>query len=255
MIPTPSPPAGSLPRPSAADGINTALGQAFVDAIVAGDFDRLETLLAPGVRFRALIPDGSREASTAADARAAIEDWFGGTEARELVGSTVDVVGDRLALGYRLELTEARERRVVEQHVAAAVDGGQFRDLAIVCSGFRPLAANRDREVGTVGERVSPGDEDEHESPAFTPAALLDATGLSCATLTPTVRSAVLELDVGAVLEIVTDDPEAEEGLRSWTRLTGNELVVTEVGLGPARRFGIRRSPPRAAGATEKGIN
>ncbi len=98
-------------------------------------------------------------------------------------------------------------------------------------------------------------DEDHPESPAFTPAAHLDATGLSCATLTPTVRSAVLELDFGAVLEIVTDDPEAEEGLRSWTRLTGNELVAAEVGPGSARRFGIRRSPRRAATVTTEGTN
>ena len=90
-------------------------------------------------------------------------------------------------------------------------------------------------------------DEDRPESPSFTPAARLDATGLSCATLTPTIRSAVLELDFGAVLEIITDDPEAEEGLRSWTRLTGNELVAAEAGPGSARRFGIRRSPRRAA--------
>lgn len=95
-------------------------------------------------------------------------------------------------------------------------------------------------------------DEDQPAAPSFTPAAHLDATGLSCATLTPTIRSAILELDVGAVLEIVTDDPEAEEGLRSWTRLTGNELVAAEAGPGSARRFGIRRSlrPPAATTKT-----
>ena len=42
--------------------------------------------------------------------------------------------------------------------------------------------------------------------------------------LTPTISATVRGLAVGAVLEIVTDDPEAEEGLRSWARLTGNEL-------------------------------
>jgi TusA-related sulfurtransferase len=107
-----------------------------------------------------------------------------------------------------------------------------------------------------LGQDISPGDDDHPESPAFTPAAHLDATGLSCATLTPTIRAAVLELDFGAVLEVVTDDPEAEEGLRSWTRLTGNELVAAEAGPGSARRFGIRRSPRRAAATTTgKGTN
>jgi TusA-related sulfurtransferase len=232
-----------------------SLGRAFVQAIVASDFDRLESLLAPDVRFRALIPRECQEASTAAGARAFIEDWFGESDQRKLLGSTVDLVGDRLALGYRVELVEAGERRIVEQHVAAAVEGRQLRDLAIVCSGFRPLTTAPDRPLaadpaGTLDADASPGNDQHAESPAYTPAARLDAMGLSCATLTPTVRSAVLGLDVGAVLEIITDDPEAEEGLRSWTRLTGNELVAAEAGPGSARRFGIRRSPRRAAEAT-----
>lgn len=255
MIPTASPPADPLPPPSAVDRLNMSLGRAFVDAIVAADFDRLEALLAPNVRFRALIPRKYQQASTAAGARALVEDWFSGTEHRELLGSTADLVGDRLALGYRLELVEAGERRIVEQHVAAAVDGRQFRDLALVCSGFRPLATDPVGAVGTLGADASPGDDQHAESPAFTPAAHLDATGLSCATLTPTIRSAVLGLDVGAVLEIITDDPEAEEGLRSWTRLTGNELVAAEAGPGSARRFGIRRSPRRAATTTTRGTS
>ena len=267
MIPTASPPADPLPPPSAVDRLSMSLGRAFVDAIVAGDFDRLETLLAPNVRFRALIPRECQEASTAAGARAIIEDWFGESEQRKLLGSTVDLVGDRLALGYRLELVEAGERRVVEQHVAAAVEGRTLRDLAIVCSGFRPLASAPDRRlatdphgaVGALGAGASPGDDRHPELPALTPAARLDTMGLSCATLTPTVRSAVLGLDVGAVLEIITDDPEAEEGLRSWTRLTGNELVAADAGPGSARRFAIRRSPRRSAATvpttTAKGIS
>ncbi len=255
MIPTASPPTGPVPRPSAVDRITTGLGRAFVEAIVAGDFDRLETLLAPDVRFRALIPDECQEASTATGARALVEDWFSGTEQRELLGSTVDLVGDRLALGYRLELTEAGERRIVEQHVAAAVDDASFRDLALVCSGFRPLATDPDRAVRPLGADSSPGDDRHAEAPAFKPAARLDATGLSCATLTPTIRSAVLGLDFGAVLEIVTDDPEAEEGLRSWTRLTGNELVAAEAGPGSTRRFHIRRSPRRGATTSKKGTD
>ena len=98
------------------------------------------------------------------------------------------------------------------------------------------------------------GDGDRAEVPAFTPAARLDATGLSCATLTPTIAATVRGLNFGAVLEIVTDDPDAEEGLRSWTRLTGNELVAAEAGQGWARRFAIRRMPRDAATTSGKGI-
>ncbi len=221
-----APPTGpGAARRSTVDHVATALGRAFVDAIVAGDFDRLEALFAPDVRFRAIIPG---EVPGGLDGRRCPRDHRGlvrrdGPHGSSL-GSTVDLVGDRLAIGYRLELTDDGERRVVEQHVAATVDGASFRDLAVVCSGFRPLATDRRGASATRGTDASPGDDDHAEAPAFTPAAHLDATGLSCATLTPTISATVRGLDFGAVLEIVTDDPEAEEGLRSWTRLTGNEL-------------------------------
>ena len=90
---------------------------------------------------------------------------------------------------------------------------------------------------------VSPEDERHAQSAGLTPAARLDATGLSCATLTPMISATVRGLDFGAVVEVVSDDPEAEAGLRSWTRLTGNELVTAEAGPGSTRRFGIRRTP------------
>jgi TusA-related sulfurtransferase len=250
-----APPAGFIPPPSAAvNDVATGLGWSFVDAIVDGDFDRLQTLFTPDVRFRAIIPDEYQEASTAAGARALIEDWFSGTNPRELRGWTVDLVGDRVALGYRLELTEAGERRIVEQHVAAAFDGASFRDLALVCSGFRPLAPDTDGAAARMGGDSATEHDRPAGEPALTPSAHLDATGLSCATLTPTISAAVRGLDFGAVLEIVTDDPEAEEGLRSWTRLTGNEFVSTEAGRGSARRFHIRRSP-RDAATTKKGTD
>ncbi len=161
-------------------------------------------------------------------------------------GSTVDRVGDRLAIGYRLELTEDGERLVVQQHVVATVDGAVFRDLALVCSGFRPLPSDPDGAIGAPGSEA-PADLDRAGAAALRPAASLDATGLSCATLTPTIAATVRGLEFGALLEIVTDDPEAEEGLRSWTRLTGNELVSAGTGPGSALRFAIRRTPRDAA--------
>ena len=237
------PSAGTAGPPSDTDSDAARLGRAFIDALVTCDFDRLESLLAPDVRFRALTPRSFREASTAAGARAIVEGWFSGTDERVLLGSRVEYFVDRLALGYRIELTEDGERRVVEQHVAAAVEGDQCSDLALVCSGFRPLGA------------APHGDDRPAGSRGITPAARLDGTGLSCATLTPAISTAIRGLDAGAVLEIVTDDPEAEEGLRSWTRLTGNELVAADAGPGPTRRFTIRRSPRDATVTTMKGAN
>ena len=249
-----APPTSIVPRPSPIDHDASALAQSFVDAIVGLDFDRLQSLFAPDVRFRAIIPGGCREASTAAGARAFVEDWFGGTEARDLIGWTLDPVGDRLALGYRLELTEDGERRVVEQHVSAVVDGAVFSDVSLLCSGFRRLTAQPDGPAAR--QRAdSTGDDDVAEAPASKPGGRLDATGLSCATLTPTISATVRGLAVGAVLEIVTDDPGAEEGLRSWARLTGNELLAAEAGPGSAWTFSVRRTPRDAISTAVKGTD
>ncbi len=237
-------------QPPAAGSDPGGLGQAFVEAIVDGDFDRLQTFFAPDVRFRALIPRETSEASTAAGARAHIEDWFGDTDQRVLLGSAIELVGDRLVVGYSLEFAQDGKRRIVHQSLAATVQEGRFRDVSLVCSGFRPLAA-------TTASSVTGSD--GRPCPALGPITVLDATGLSCATLTPTIRAAVVALDPGAVLEIVTDDPDAAEGLRSWTRLTGHELIDpeteadVEAGSEATRRFHIRRSPQGAAPTQEQG--
>ena len=96
---------------------------------------------------------------------------------------------------------------------------------------------------------------DVAEAPASKPGGRLDATGLSCATLTPTISATVRGLAVGAVLEIVTDDPGAEEGLRSWARLTGNELLAAEAGPGSAWTFSVRRTPRDAISTAVKGTD
>ena len=236
-----APAARLAPRSSPAEQAATGLARSLIDAIVGGDFEQLETLFAPDVRFRALIPASCREASTGAGARALLEGWFGETGSRALLGWAARLVGDRLVFGYRIELTEDGERFIVEQHAAAIVDGAVFRDIALVCSGFRRVNA-ASGAVQAPGVDAAP-DDDLTQGHAVAPAARLDATGLSCATLTPAISAAVRRLGVGAVLEIVADDPDAEEGLRSWTRLTGNELVGAETGPGSSCTFSIRHTP------------
>ncbi len=230
------------------------VGHAFVDAVVGGDFDRIEALLAPDVRFRALVPRETREASAAAGARAIIEDWFGETDNRELLESKVELLVGRLVATFRLQLREAGTWFVVQQELVATVADGRVHDLAMLCTGFRPLpAAPSGVRSRTGAARDSSGGAAQRGSPLATwPRAdgRLDGIGLSCATLTPTIRSAVNGLEPGQVLEIVTDDPTAGDGLRSWTRLTGHELVATVAGGDAANRFYVRRaSPPIAKNA------
>ena len=69
----------------------------------------------------------------------------------------------------------------------------------------------------------------------------MDLVGQDCATLTPMIAARMRQLLSGQVLEVVSDDPTARNGLASWSRLTGNPLVAI-VDDGPGRtRYYLRR--------------
>jgi TusA-related sulfurtransferase len=214
--------------PIETDTPEVRLGKAFVMAVVDGDFRRLASLLAADVRFRALVPRAFHEVDSADAARAIFEGWFGETEERELLDSSSELVADRLLVAYRLEFREAGRPLIAEQQLVAIVSDGRLRDVALLCSGFRPVGA-----ISTESSRLGvPPHADAH----------LDGIGLSCATLTPSIRAAVMAIEPGQVLEITTDDPTAQEGLQSWTRLTGHELLARMPSSDDSDRFYVRRS-------------
>ncbi len=70
---------------------------------------------------------------------------------------------------------------------------------------------------------------------------VLDATGATCATLTPLVKARIRELTSGDILEVRSDDPAAREGMPAWSRLTGNELLAVVVDDPDHTRFYLRK--------------
>jgi TusA-related sulfurtransferase len=73
------------------------------------------------------------------------------------------------------------------------------------------------------------------------PDAVLDATGATCATITPLTKAKISELVSGAILEVCSDDPAAREGMPAWSRLTGNELLAVVVDDPIRTRFYLRK--------------
>ncbi|GIW04366.1 MAG: UPF0033 protein YrkI [Thermomicrobiales bacterium] len=70
------------------------------------------------------------------------------------------------------------------------------------------------------------------------PDAVLEAPGLTCATLTPAIKERLRDLASGQVLEVRCDDPAAKEAVPSWSRLTGHSiLATTEEPAGQIRFF------------------
>ncbi len=58
--------------------------------------------------------------------------------------------------------------------------------------------------------------------------ATLDARGLSCPMPILKTAQKIKEIEIGKVLEVLADDPGAEEDMPAWCRQTGNEFLGEE---------------------------
>jgi tRNA 2-thiouridine synthesizing protein A len=68
----------------------------------------------------------------------------------------------------------------------------------------------------------------------------VDMGQAGCGDLTPLIRGRLRELQSGQVLEVISEEPAAHEGIPAWSRLTGNELIGT-VRESARSRFFIRK--------------
>ena len=117
----------------------TALGDRFVAALTAQQFETIESLFAPQTRFRALVPSRVCEGQTAGEATAWLQRWFGSADELQVLHSDMQQVFDRLYVSYRLRLHDVINGwRVIEQHAYGSVQAGRIADLWLLCSGFRP---------------------------------------------------------------------------------------------------------------------
>ena len=78
------------------------------------------------------------------------------------------------------------------------------------------------------------------EDGALTPDLTVDMGQAGCGDLTPLIRGRMRELQSGQVLEVISEEPAAHEGIPAWSRLTGNELIET-VREASRSRFFIRK--------------
>ena len=57
--------------------------------------------------------------------------------------------------------------------------------------------------------------------------ATVDLGQLGCGDMTPAIRQHLRDLASGQVLEVLSPEPEAHEGIPAWCRLTGHELLAS----------------------------
>jgi hypothetical protein len=115
------------------------LGEAYVEAVVAGDADGMRGLLAGDVDFRAVTPRRAWEAGTPDDVLdIVLGHWFTPADGpRELVKTSRDRFADRERVDYRMLVHGPDGDTLVEQTAYYEVRDGRIGWMRIACSGFR----------------------------------------------------------------------------------------------------------------------
>jgi len=211
-----APPATEPDVPDAADRL--------VAAIADGDFAAIETLLAPDVRLRYLIPSGPNEVAGPEGVAGRFREWFGDADLIRVRRLGVERLRDRTSVRYRFVLREEGGWYEVEQQQYVDLDAdGLIAGIDLLCSGFRP-ATDPDRLDANAA--LDGGGE-----PAGTHR--FDAGTLGCADgLAQEFRRRILAIPVGDVLVVETTDPAAKEDLPPLARMMGHTVHSVEPSAG-----------------------
>jgi len=197
-----------------------SVARAFLDALASRNFSALEETLAPTVRFRALVPGEVVSASTAGDTAACFKRWFGDKTDIEMLDRQIDVLVDKVRVGFRARLKKNEQPHLIVQQFCGDLENGRFTSVDLLCTGFRPEAA-------------APVHETTH---------VFDAGDLGCGSGLPReFRTQLTLIPVGHVLEVLTGDPSAREDLPSMARLLGHQVQSVDTGTDGRIRIRVER--------------
>ena len=130
------------------------VGQTFLAALSERDFEQLQASFQKDVEFRALVQNGTRVASSAAEAVAWLRRWFDAADEFQMQSSSVDQVADRLHIAYRFQVYAKREWQIIEQQAYCTISEGRISTMNLVSSDFlSDLQPESDVLVGTFYNR------------------------------------------------------------------------------------------------------
>ena len=198
----------------------TRIGQAYLDALAERDFERIEKLLHPEIRFRGLLPGAVTEEATAEKTIFWLRHWFGTKEIFILTQCSIDQVIDRLHIAYQMLVRGQDGWYEIAQHLYCTVEDELIVDMALLCSGFRPLSEESfvQRTSDTL---VGSSSQTHAEADLF-----CDVGNRGC-TEGPLEQIAQLarSLTGKQTLEVRATNPSVTHDLPAWCRLAGYELL------------------------------
>ena len=110
---------------------------AFLSALAARDFNRLEQTISPTAQARMLLPRGPEFHAGRDDITQRIEGWFAMTTKFEVLHLNREEVGPRHRLNWRFRLSRDGESlEIVEQVAFVNVGAEGISDIDLICSGF-----------------------------------------------------------------------------------------------------------------------
>lgn len=113
----------------------------FLDAILARDLPRVQSLLDQEIDFRAMTPSRVWEAEGPAEVQAVLRTWFEHPE-RDIEGIEPiesSSVADTLRVGWRVHGQGSDGPFLYEQQAYVREQNGRIAWLRIMCSGPRPV--------------------------------------------------------------------------------------------------------------------
>jgi tRNA 2-thiouridine synthesizing protein A len=217
------------------------LGESWIRALLEKDYQRLAEICQPDIHSRLMTPRRVDSFENVSDLAQKVEYWFRECSSLQEEQSRVAMVGEKLAIFYRLSFQKNGEAYLAEQQVYCSYQEGLIDTLSLLCSGFQPVQARVDRpipqkEVSTAN-RMSSASQLPIQADAFLSFDSHSEQGSICALLTPSIKRKLGEMSSGQVLEINVDDPSAKEDIEAWCRLSGNALLNSDLNAGSTNHF------------------
>jgi ketosteroid isomerase-like protein len=118
---------------------NAEIGHAYLDAVVARDYERVESLLADDFRLRDLSPPGFTEVKGSGAALSGLRELLDMFDTVRLVDSDVYEIGNVTYVRARVHFLhpEAGER-MLEQHHLLTIADERIQAIDELCTGFFP---------------------------------------------------------------------------------------------------------------------
>jgi ketosteroid isomerase-like protein len=116
---------------------NAELARTYLDAVVARDYDKVESLLADDFRLRDLSPPGFTEVADVGAALSGLRELLDMFDSVRLVDSDAYEIGNVTYLRARVHFVhpEAGER-MLEQHHLLTISDDQITAIDELCTGF-----------------------------------------------------------------------------------------------------------------------